>query len=299
MLDRALRMRKIPAAMRPLHAWCHLADGEEHRDTRCADRPELGDGFPQGEELTRRVSEWFEARYGQRLHIETGPGRIVLLVHYEPWVVELPAIGSIGEIFVSTTERVGRPPQIWVTAEPMRINVLDQFVDLPEGLRGALQPAELAVLLRDFTLGLEARHALHSVASRVRLAAEARAALDAAVRSLTAPSPHYGHVRWSALQALEKALKGFLRQSGASIPHHHKLANLHARAVSTGLQALPAEHLVTVQCDAGIRYGEAQATLVEAYAAYWSSLLACGQIARQLKARLPRRRRRASAPSAS
>jgi hypothetical protein len=169
-------------------------------------------------------------------------------------------------------------------------------VDLPEGLRCALKPIELAHLLKAFVVGFDALRAMDVVAKRVPLAREALADLNAAVHYLTDTAPHHGQARWSALQALEKALKGFIAQSHASFPRSHSLADLHTRAVVAGLSALEADEVANVQCDAGIRYGEIRATLTEAHSAYWSSLLACGQIAHQLQKRLPRRwRRRATA----
>ncbi len=289
-LDRALRMRGIPISMRPLHAWCYLGQKHNSAQISCADGPRLHDTNCATKELLEHVERWFVEHYGKRLSLEVAPGRVVLLIRGEPWIAELPK--TAGALGLTISETLEAPSRLWPSATPMLAKVLDRIVDLPQGLRASIKPAELTRLTQSFTLGREALHAIQTVASRQKLISEARADLNAAVHFLTSATRHEGQARWSSLQALEKCLKGFIRQRGTPYPRVHDLHSLHAIAVAAGMPPLVAGQIGVVQCDSGVRYGEDQSTLVQAHTAYWTSLLACGHVARELQSRLPRRRRR-------
>ena len=191
--------------MRPLDACCLLA--RRHNDIAMLnpDRHQPKDGVFTGGDLILRVNAWYNDRYGKLLTAPFAPDRIALLIRGQPWIAEVPNIMDTAAIFISSADRSVRPqPQIWPTNQQPRINVLDQILDLPEGLRHALKPVELAHLLKAFLLGFESFRALHLLTKRLLSAREVLADLDGAVHYLTHTSPHHGQVRWSALQALEK-----------------------------------------------------------------------------------------------
>lgn len=108
---------------------------------------------------------------------------------------------------------------------------------------------------------------------------------DGAVHYLTAPTPNFGLAKWSALQATEKALKGFSQILTGQHRRGHNLSLVAAEAAAAGLPAEVNEHLPTIQCDASVRYGEIPVTRSEALAAHHASLQVMRIIGRKLHER--------------
>jgi hypothetical protein len=101
---------------------------------------------------------------------------------------------------------------------------------------------------------------------------EAIADLQIARASILEKPPHYGMSKWSSLQFIEKLLKSFLEIKSQPIPMHHNLQKIAQTAQTIGLILPNANLLASVQCIAGVRYGEVQVTLEEAISAHHASL---------------------------
>ena len=204
-IDRALRMHGVSVWMLPLRACCLVAHRHGDMGMLNPDRREPRDGVYTDGDLILRMSAWYTARYGKRLTVDFISGHVALLIRRESWVARVPRIWGGADIFISSTERTMHLPGPWITAKPARVNVLDQIVDLPDGLRSSLKAIELKQLLETYVLARNALCALDAIAQRVPPVKEVLD-LNAAVHHMTGSSPHYGQVRWSALQGLEKTL---------------------------------------------------------------------------------------------
>jgi hypothetical protein len=92
------------------------------------------------------------------------------------------------------------------------------------------------------------------------------------VNHLTGANPHAGIARWDAPQAAEKMMKAALTTIGAQVPRTHELTRLAAALYENGLDAIDPTWIDTVQCEAGVRYGEIRSTISDAITAHHASL---------------------------
>ena len=80
--------------------------------------------------------------------------------------------------------------------------------------------------------------------------------------------------RWASLQFAEKFMKGLINVIGTGDPNQgHSVRRLHDE-LAKSIRELNLQHLIDdIECNAAVRYGEAQSTLAQAYAAHKASLL--------------------------
>jgi|ERR1700722_969467 len=234
-----------------------------------------------GDDLTLRVIDWIDARYGQRQAIDFGPGLVALPLRGDLWSVRLPRRFGTVVFFASRTERSTTPEYYLPRREPPRLNILEQVLELPEGLRIALSDSELADFLRRFMEAFAAMSDLEVVVDRP-MVFEARGDINAAYQFLFSWPQQFGQARYSAMQASEKLLKCFIDSRGEEFKRIHLIAELHGTAVSLGLTPLDPNWTTALHCTAGARYGKEKSTPDQAYRAYWSSLMTCGHVAKHI-----------------
>jgi hypothetical protein len=104
-VDSRLREDGTSIPGRPSRAMSILA--VELREPFVTPYPEraLLEGCYTGDDLTMRVEEWFDRRYGERLKIDMSPGRAVILIRNDPWVLKLPLIVGTWEIVTEDPPR--------------------------------------------------------------------------------------------------------------------------------------------------------------------------------------------------
>lgn len=255
------------------------------------------EGVYEGDDLVIRALRWLRGRYGDRLAVDWTLGRVVVLLRGDVWVFALPRIYGGGRVdFVAsrstdartlpTTSEVisaadlrreRRPPSIY--------NVLDALVGLSDDLRRSLTDDELRSLHYAFLTGLNAYEAMREVRA-ARFVAEALADHQQTVAHLTAgPGAHAGQARWAALQATEKMYKAYLTAVDAGVPWTHDISKLSAAATKAGLAAADQHFIAAVQCDAGVRYGDAAVPVAEAVAAHHAALDLSWYLAEAIKER--------------
>jgi hypothetical protein len=114
-----------------------------------------------------------------------------------------------------------------------------------------------------------------------------------AVSQALDPRGNYGASKWSSQQVFEKVLSAYVVAHGGVVPerakHRHILFEIAEAAYEAGLQPLDRDLLNTVQCGADTRYPSNTIQLSEAIRANQSSVLLCGEVARQWRD-LPRGR---------
>lgn len=235
-------------------------------------------GSYKGEDLTLRVVNWYDQLYGDRMLHDFTPGRTLLLLRGDIWILHPPRFYGHAIAFCSKSEPTFRPPNGRGT---VRYNILDAIKELTPGLRNALSTQELGYIERVFELGNTALQELESIPN-LAMVTDAFADLNAAVFHLTVRNRHHGLSKWASLQAVEKMLKAFLKEKTGQFKTGHELKPLALAAEHAGLQPIDRKLLQTVQCPADVRYGEVAVTLSEAVDAHHASLGICGQVARQL-----------------
>lgn len=219
--------------------------------------------------ISARIFDWYEKRYGDRLKLDFSPGRMVVLVEEDLWVLRLPRIYGSAEIVVS---REIQPRQSDPKGRPLRFNVVEALEEMPQHRVAALQDAELAHIHEKFILGMQAFSVLEGTASQHELIRSALADVAAAVEHLMATPPQFGLSKWSSLQASEKALKAAIELAGGAYSSTHVLSTLTKQAVASGIINRWNDLIPHIQCSPGIRYGDEKCDRDDAVRAHYASL---------------------------
>jgi hypothetical protein len=232
-------------------------------------------------DLVLRIMAWIDARYGRRQIVDFGPGLVAIALRGDLWSVRLPRQFGTAFFFASRTERSTTPDYYLPRRELPRLNVLDQVLELPEGLRSVLSDSELAEFLQRFMAAFKAMSALENVVDRP-MVFEARGDLGAAHQFLMSRPQQLGQARYSAMQASEKLIKCCIDARGENFKRIHSISKLHDAAVRLGLSPIDPTWIAAIECTADPRYGQEKSTADQAYRAYWLSLMTCGHVAEQV-----------------
>ena len=278
-----MREKNISPHARPIQGWFHISCtlGLGLRMGAGQDR-EPRDGCYGGDDLAIRIFRWFNSRYGDKLKINLGPGRVFILIRHDPWIISFPKVYGTAEFFISPSVPSSRPEVYLQQRAIPRFNVLESIQDLPKGLADSLQQQELREIFEYFTDGYRDMVALEAVGA-LPMVNEGRSDIGASVHHATSHPPHFGQSKWCSLQATEKLLKAYLASKGESFPRVHKLDELTRLAEAAGLSVLDKNWIDLIQCEPGIRYGEELMGLVQAWSAHWSAVRVCGCVARTIQ----------------
>ena len=234
-IDDLLRRQKTPIPGRPLSALSIIA-----QDLRIT----IMMGGPVDTRLADHIHLWFEKRYGDLLKIDLSPGKAVILIRGDPYIMRLPRIiGQWDGILDVTTLVEGM-------TQPL-------FAELPEN--------DMAELVNHFPWLTERFNTMDELPANVR------AELDAAVLHLISQKPDYGLSKWSSLQFTEKMLKYFIKARNGTPPKSHSLPKLLNSAENLGLPMGWRPILPLIQCDASVRY-EDGVSLADAVLAHHASI---------------------------
>jgi hypothetical protein len=285
-VDEALRRDGVQIAARSMEA-CRIISwslglGLSLFPTKRPPRPDVF----VGDDLTLRIIAWIDARYGKRQVVDFGPGLVAIPIRGDLWSVRLPRQMGTAIFFASRTEQSTTPDYYLRRREPPKLNVLDQVLELPEGLRAVLSDDELAAFSKRFMEAFAAMSDLEAVVARP-MVFEARGDINAAYQFLISRPPQLGQARYSAMQASEKLIKCFVASRGKDFKRIHLISKLHDTAVKLGLTPIDPTWIAALHCTAGARYGEEKSTPDQAYRAYWASLMTCGRVAEQVPAQNP------------
>jgi len=260
-IDRELTDQGVLIWRRPFYAWMEVCK-----------RFGISDGFGwpgnhyslrRNPSIMDRVSKWYEERYGDRIKVDIGPGRMAVLIDGNVWTLRLPRIFGTIRFFASRAKSSTR------MRGPMSSsgNIIDFIEGLPDGLRSSLSDAHMSQIMADFILGFDGFRAIESL-TRSDLAKSAIADVAISVEHLLARNPEYGLSKWASLQAAEKTLKAAIQIAGGTFSKTHKLGELAERARAVGL-ALDIDHeTASIQCDPGIRYAQEPCSLKDAIGAH-------------------------------
>ncbi len=236
------------------------------------DKPILP-GVYTPDQISLRIHDWMQKRYGDRLKLPFALGRVVIPLRGALYVIKCPVIlGSVR--FICEPRNFGQPRETIGVRSVPTCNVLDLIEDFTADLARSLTAEEVVKIGLSHVSAMGAFIALHAI-NDVRFVSEALGDLDAAVSHLTEHKPQTGLSKWAGLQAVEKLLKAYIASRGGAIQRHHRLKDHVADAVKQGLPQPPKQYIEDLQCPAGVRYGEVQVSVEEAGLAHMISLEMC------------------------
>jgi HEPN domain-containing protein len=228
------------------------------------------------EPLSKRVLDWFNDYYGDKLKIDYAYGSVPLLVRGDLYLLNIPRMwGSVK--FYLDAENIGAKETGFGP-----VNVLSHIEGMTSARAKSLSLDERRSIFYALKDGATSLSVISAVSDAEAFVIEARADVRAASQEIRHNFPHYGAAKWSILQAAEKFLKSFLEKKGIAYKKTHILADHAARAEAAGLAVIPRALLDDVQCEASVRY---EATLVsqsDLVKAFYSGLRICAHVAESL-----------------
>lgn len=272
-IDRELASEGVKITARPFMAGLRITKRYDIVLNACPPRRAPMAGSFEPLEISIRVHDWVEKRYGQKLNIPFHIGQVVMPLRGDLYIIKCPT--TYGTVqFVCDPHSFGQARETIGTNAPPICNIVDLVADLTPDFAGSLTAEEVVKIGVTFVNGMGAYSALR-VVNDVEYVSESVGDFDAAVFHLMEHRPQAGLSKWATLQAVEKLIKAYIAQKGGIVKRTHSLHDLAAQAVTFGLPAPPKQYLDDVQCPAGVRYGEVAVSVEEAVKAHHVSLEMC------------------------
>jgi len=266
-IDEDLRKESVPIPARPLSATAEASK----RLRMTIGGPNVLPAVPgryDGLTTEAHIIAWYDRRYGDRLKMNCRLGSVVVMILGDPWRLLLPIVYGSVTITCDPDRKTHPSTKRW---ELPVCNVLERIEQFPPGQAAILTLEQRRALLNFFVFSMKTLQDLDGIADKSFIA-EALADLESAVMHIMSHPAQYGLSRWASLQFMEKLLKSYLATKKATVPRNHQLQQLANSAQQLGLPALDPAAIAAIQCSAGVRYGEEQATLREAIMAHHASL---------------------------
>ncbi len=281
-VDKSLAAKGVPISARPMQA---LGEISAQFNVSLPISPPLpGMRHPVFDNWTfsEKVLQWYDGRYGDRLKVEFGPGRIAFLLRGDPWVFRFPRIFGKVVFFAIRAPRSQQTNRFSMDGTPVGHNIVDSIEALPEGFRSSLTDTELNLIENRFMLGFTALMLLEELAPKNELATLAKSEIAASVDHIMGHQPELSLSKWASLHAAEKALKAAIQIRGGPYTRTHKLDVLCQEARNAGFNLDIDSQINQLSCGAGIRYGQERATLEEAVSAHHATLEIVLNVAKQI-----------------
>ena len=225
----------------------------------------LHDNWP----VSQRIRQWYDQRYGDRIKVDWTLGRVIVQIDRDLWSLRVPRIFGSAHFIVSRTP-IGRTDPTSHQG-PARCNVVELIDNMTASRMQSLTDLELRTIFENAFLGIEAFSVLEA-SSGNDLVESARGDFSVAATLLMSTPARYGESKWASLQAGEKIVKATIALSGSKFSHTHNLAKLARELNESGIHGDLTPFVVSIQCSAGIRYGEEPCSQDEAVAAHHASL---------------------------
>lgn len=238
-------------------------------------------------EISIRIHNWVEHRYGERIKLPYHIGRVVLPLRGALYVINCPKVfGTVR--FVCEPHSFSQARETIGIHDPPTCNMIDLIEDLTPGFARSLSSEEVIKIGIAFVTGMGAYSAL-CVISGEEYVREAIGDLEAAVFHLMEHRPQPGLSKWASFQAVEKLIKAFIAKKGAKVDKDHKLEKHVNQAERLGLPRPPQQYIIDIQCPADVRYGKVVVSVEEAVKTHLLSLEICEVVAQHVGKALNRR----------
>lgn len=216
--------------------------------------------------LGKAIIQWYDDNYGNRLKVEFGPGRTVVELDGDLYVIKIPRFWGRAEFIIS---REFREYSLEIGV-PSICNVLQLADDLTPQRAMRLSEDALTTLGDAFMPALTASYTLER--THHELLNVARGDISTAIASLMDRPGRFGASKWASLQAAEKIIKAAIELAGVRYNHGHELRPQIEHLARLGVHLNPDPYVMAIQCQPNIRYGKQSCTRREALAAHRASL---------------------------
>lgn len=216
--------------------------------------------------LGAAIIDWYDENYGDRLKVDMKPGRVVVRLDGDLYVIGIP------RLFGSIAFGVSRDflPERTAFRGGGHCNIIQLVEHMTPAKAARLSDTDLKAAEEAFIVGLWASYTLETTAHALMTSAQADVAT--AVTALLDRHDRSGQSKWASLQAAEKTLKAAIALKGGDFPFTHDLARLASLLSELGIVIEIKPLLAAIQCTPGIRYGEEACSQAEALAAHHASL---------------------------
>lgn len=219
-------------------------------------------------DLLGRVHDWYDANYGDRMHMEMSPGSVVFPMHGTLWLLSLPRVWGSVQMFIDQ-DLTNTGVRIGAHGQQASLNILTSIRGMTQAHARRLQDEDFRTIMLAFQRGWSALNFLDGLTGHAFFD-QARNDRKLAVISLMEGNSH--KARWDTAQCAEKVFKGLLAGAGHAYPTSgtkgHDIPFLGA-LVSERLGAnLPEQDLVSVHCATAIRYAELPSSQEDAVSAH-------------------------------
>lgn len=241
------------------------------------------EGISFNDPLSRKVIEWFQTRYGNRLNVDFDFGLAVLMIRGDLFRFRCPLF--YGRLLTACAPELLNHRSVGVAVnKPAMLNVLELMEGITVPYARSLTDEDLAEL-HDRIVRTQIRFGRISDAGAQKFIEEGRADIRVAVDQMMRNVPQCGPSKWASLQAVEKFLKAYITQQGATFKYNHDLAELATAAENVGLPKLNREAINLVQCSASVRYDSALVDTTGAIKAHHAAVFVCATVSIHLSGR--------------
>lgn len=216
--------------------------------------------------LSDAIDQWYRDNFGDRLKVDPCPGRSVLLIDKDLYVMRVPRL--MGSVHIVTSREFLETPEIG--RGPVILNVVQTIEAMTRAKAARLTDDALSTIRDAFERAVRAAYFLEDTQHELMFIA--RGDVATAVDKLMAQGARYGKSKWASLQAAEKVLKAAIALHGRSFKYTHGLKLLAAELKKAGVNLDADPLLDAIQCKPGIRYGEEPCGREDALRAHHASL---------------------------
>lgn len=281
-IDSEMVACKVPITARPFKAGMIISDRYDIQLNAVPLRREPIPGDYSSGELSIRIQQWVDQRYGAKTALDLRIGTVALPLRGDLYVINcLKTWGNVKFIFSPTTIGEKRPSV--EIDQPPTCNIVDIIDGCTPDLAKSLNAEEVLKCVIAFYNGMVAYTAMDAINDQPYIK-PALADCEAAVGHLFTPHTNYGLSKWASLQAVEKLIKSYLTVKGQAFEKIHVLDTLYNVAQAAGLPKPPIKFINDIQCSPGVRYGEIIVNVDEAVLSHLVSLELCEVAARHIGA---------------
>ncbi|WP_238363794.1 hypothetical protein [Mesobacterium pallidum] len=225
-IDAELKAEGVAPHARPIHAVRKF--GMLHGKSMLIAKPSFlpedvaGPAF----EETKRIYDWYELHYGERLNVDPSAGaRIASMADGDIWEMNLPLIFGSCTIFSNRDfvlaenelRRGGTSMNACSSLSGLTAQRLSKFSD------GDLQEVQSCMIF-----GLQCRKALSRFRGTNHYFDQVIGDLSNSTHQLVGQIPNFGQSKWASAQMVEKFMKGLIEASGnGDSKQGHNLLKLH------------------------------------------------------------------------
>jgi hypothetical protein len=238
------------------------------------------EGIYEGDSLSSHIMNWVDRMYGERLKIPE-LGSTVVIIKGDPWRIRIPlCCGSIRFVCDKNLTNLLTAPRSGIFKH-LIVNILCHIDDLTSDFVQNLSDEELKNIGDFFILSYKALSYMQRLNKRPLLK-QAKGDLESSANHILLHPPEYGLSKWSSLQCIEKMIKFYIDNKGGKYPNIHDLSKLNSQASQMGMNPLSQQDISSLQCNAGVRYGETPVSLQQAVNAHQSAIRGVEIIGKQI-----------------